>query len=103
MNRAQHRRDELRRIRDRLPGFSGEHFGVSNEIAMNTRRQPHVELNGLVVGNGAFSTWSTFSSPIWLEYQIAVDDGPDRKSGPDCECRLDVKIAAHDLLPGLIQ
>src|SRR5260370_5368895 len=37
------------------------------------------------------------------EYEIAVDDDPHRETGPDRNRRLNVEVAADDLLPGLIQ
>ena len=41
-------------------------------------------------------------SLIGLEHEIAVDDHAHRKSGPDRQRRLDVEIAADDLLTGLV-
>jgi len=36
------------------------------------------------------------------EHEIAIDDHPDREAGPDGEGRLDIDLAAHELLAGLI-
>jgi hypothetical protein len=46
---------------------------------------------------------SRYSAPIRLQQEIAIDDHPHRKSRPDRERRLDVEIAASDLLAGLIE
>src|SRR5437879_5429318 len=43
------------------------------------------------------------SALVWCEYEIAIDDHADRKSRPDGDGWLDVEIAAHDLLAGLVQ
>src|ERR1700730_9881659 len=42
------------------------------------------------------------SSLILREHEIAIDDHPDREAGPDREGRLDIDLAAHELLSGLI-
>lgn len=45
----------------------------------------------------------SLSSTIWLKHEIAIDDHPHGKSRPDRERRLNVEIAASDLLAGLIE
>jgi hypothetical protein len=40
---------------------------------------------------------------IRREYEIAVDNHTDRKAGPDRDGRLNVEVAADDLLAGLIE
>ncbi len=40
---------------------------------------------------------------VGREHKIAIDDDPDREAGPDCESRLDVDLAAHELLAGLVE
>jgi hypothetical protein len=40
---------------------------------------------------------------IGREYEVAIDDHADRKSRPDGDGRLDVEVAANDLLAGLVQ
>jgi len=43
-----------------------------------------------------------FSSSVWFEHEIAIDDHTDRKAWPDCQCRLYIQIAPYDLLASLI-
>jgi hypothetical protein len=43
------------------------------------------------------------SSLVRLEYQVSIDDHPNRKSRPDRQGRLDVEVAANDLLSRLIE
>src|SRR5882762_8083178 len=43
------------------------------------------------------------SSPVRFEHQVTIDDHAHRKSRPDRQCRLDVKIALNDFLSGLVQ
>ena len=40
---------------------------------------------------------------IGCKDEIAIDDDANRKPRPDGERRLDIEIAAHDLLPGLVE
>jgi hypothetical protein len=55
----------------------------------------------LVVGERAAPCVAS-SALIGFEYEIPVDDHTHRKSRPDREHRLDVEIAADDLLAGLV-
>lgn len=62
-------------------------------------------VTGLSSGNGGkfqFGHIALFSSLILREHEIAIDDHPDREAGPDREGRLDVDLAADELLSGLI-
>jgi len=43
------------------------------------------------------------SSPVRFEHQVTIDDHAHRKSRPDRQCRLDIKIALNDFLSGLVQ
>lgn len=40
---------------------------------------------------------------VGREHEIAIDDDPDREAGSDGESRLDVDLAAHELLAGLVE
>src|SRR5262249_4279406 len=43
------------------------------------------------------------SSPVGFEDQVAIDDHPDWKSGPDCQRGLNIEVTAHHLLSCLVQ
>src|SRR5215475_6926172 len=43
------------------------------------------------------------SNLIWREHEVPIDNHADRKAGPDGDRRLDVEIAANDLLAGLVE
>src|SRR5262249_40370069 len=43
------------------------------------------------------------STLIGRQYEVAIADPADRKSGPDGDGRLDIEIAPHDLLAGLVE
>src|SRR5258708_40227845 len=40
----------------------------------------------------------TFSTLVRRKHEVSVDDHTDRKAGPDSDRRLDIEIAAHDLV-----
>jgi hypothetical protein len=40
---------------------------------------------------------------VGREHKIAINDDPDRETGPDGESRLDVDLAPHELLAGLVE
>lgn len=40
---------------------------------------------------------------VGCEHEIAIDDDADRKAGPDGEGWLDIHLAAHELLAGLVE
>src|SRR3546814_14636592 len=46
----QHRTDQARNVAQRLPGFAAEDLGIGHKIAVESRRQLHRYLLGLVVG-----------------------------------------------------
>src|SRR5215475_7037247 len=63
-----------------------------------------VSLTGLSSGMAeSFSLPIAVSALIGREHEVAVNNDADRKAGPDGDGRLDVEIAAHDLLAGLIE
>ena len=48
--------------------------------------------------NGAELLRQISSTSAWFEGQVASDDEPHRKTWPNCQGRLEVEIAANDLL-----
>jgi len=43
-----------------------------------------------------------FSSSVWFEHEIAINDHTHGKAWTDCQCRLDIQVAPDDLLASLI-
>src|SRR5258708_5361499 len=43
------------------------------------------------------------STLVGCKDEVAIDNDADRKSRPDGDGRLDVEVAAHDLLAGLVE
>jgi hypothetical protein len=43
------------------------------------------------------------SHSVWFKDQVAIDDYPNRKTGPDCQGRLHVEVTSNDLLAGLVK
>src|SRR5262249_1269384 len=72
---------------------------------MDLSRQLDREFHWLVVRNSGKLELChfAFSTSIPRQHEIAVDDHAHREARPDCDGRLDVEIAAHDLLAGLIE
>src|SRR5215470_17093148 len=80
-------------------------IGVSDEVVMHGNRKDNGGPDRLVVGMAeSFSFVITVDSAlVWCEHKVAIDDDADRKTGPDGDRRLDVEIAAHDLLACLVE
>src|SRR5262249_36660254 len=51
----------------------------------------------------SFSLAMAISALVGREYQVAINDHAHWETGPDGDGRLDVGIAATDLLAGLVQ
>src|SRR5262249_29864534 len=66
----------------------------SSRVSFTGRSSGMAESFSFVMGGSAL---------IGREYEVAIDDHADRKSRPDGDGRLDVEIAAHDLLAGLVE
>lgn len=68
---------------------------------MHRGRQLEGDLNGLVIRQICSPESFHCSPSIRFEYKIAIDHHPHRKSWPDRQCRLDVHLLPHELLPRL--
>jgi hypothetical protein len=62
-----------------------------------------VSFTGLSSGIADSFSLFTMSALIRRKHEVAVDDHAHRKAGPDGDCRLDIEIAANNLLTGLIE
>jgi hypothetical protein len=84
-----------------LARLARQRVRVSHEIVVDGPWQFDGQPDRLVVGERAAPCVAS-SALIGFEYEIPVDDHTHRKSRPDREHRLDVEIAADDLLAGLV-
>ena len=80
-------------------------FGIKGKIAVDGGGKIDGDLHRSVVRHGGefqFGHSAKFLSLILREHEIAVDEDPDREARPDGEGRLDIDLAADELLAGLI-
>jgi hypothetical protein len=62
-----------------------------------------VTLTGLSLLRALNLSFAIASSPIRFEHEITIHDHPHRKSRSNGQRRLNVEIAPHHLLTGLIE